>query len=221
MTTIQNPTIRYFTMFLANTQLGRGDTGAMANADMAMITKALFPNEPQSPNPGALLIQHFRHQSNKKKGDIRIGGLVTHLALARQIPLPILEPVEGSKLMDAKYLTSCGFIGVYRADKRLRAYQFGYVGVSRDEQVLLPCPPAFSPQGRDNWILTHDQVRDIVAQHQPDPEEGGEEEEEEQHEQYNAAWEGHQQQGGGAWDPWPNQPQKQHGNNYGPYNEFM
>ena len=120
-------------------------------------------------------------------------------------------------------MISCGFIGVYRADKRLRAYQFGYVGVSRDEQVLLPCQPAFSLQERDNWILTHDQVRDIVAQHQPEPEEGGEEEEEEQHEQYNAAWEGHhqQQQGGGAWDPWPNQPQQQHGNNYVPYNEFL
>ena len=64
MTTIQNPTIRYFTMFLANTLLGRGDTGAMANPDMAMITKALFPNEVQSLNPGALLIAHFRHQSN-------------------------------------------------------------------------------------------------------------------------------------------------------------
>ena len=174
MSTIQNPTILYFTMFLANTLLGRGDTGSMANADMAMITKAPFPNEPQSPNPGALLIQHFRHQSNKKKGDIRIGGLVTHLAIARQIPLPILQPVEGSKLMDAKYLIACGFIGVYRANKSVWAYQFGYVGVSRDEQVMLPCPQAFSLQGRDNWILTHDEVRNIIAELQPDFEEGDE-----------------------------------------------
>ena len=46
MTTIQNPTICYFTMFLANTLLGRGDTGSMAKADMAMITRALFPSLP-------------------------------------------------------------------------------------------------------------------------------------------------------------------------------
>ena len=69
-------------------------------------------------------------------------------------------------------------------------------------------------------------MRDIVAQLQPDPEEGGEEEEEDQqHEQYNAAWEGqqqHQQQGGGAWDPWPNQPHQQpQGYNYVPYNKFL
>ena len=52
MTTIQNLTIRYFTMFLTNTLLGRADTGSMANVDMAMITRALFPGLPQSPNPG-------------------------------------------------------------------------------------------------------------------------------------------------------------------------
>lgn len=38
MSTIQNPTIRCFALFIANTLLGRGDTGSMANADMAMIT---------------------------------------------------------------------------------------------------------------------------------------------------------------------------------------
>ena len=56
MSTIQNPTIRYYALFLTNTLLGRGDTGSMANADMAMITKALFPTSPQSSSPVALLI---------------------------------------------------------------------------------------------------------------------------------------------------------------------
>ena len=122
MTTIQNPTIRYFTMFLANTLLGRGDTGSMENADMAMITRALFPGLPQSPNPGALLIAHFRHQRAKTKGDIRIGGLVTQLAIGSNITLPILQPVAGPKLMDQKYLTGCGFVRVSRTDKNLRPY---------------------------------------------------------------------------------------------------
>lgn len=67
MSTIQNTTICYFAMFLANTLLGRGDTGSMANVDMAMITKALFPNAPQSPTPTSLFLQHLRHQSNKEK----------------------------------------------------------------------------------------------------------------------------------------------------------
>ena len=133
MTTIQNSTIRYFTMFLANTLLGRGDMDSMANADMAMITKALFPDVPNSPNPAALLIQHFRHQSNKTKGDIRIGGLVTHLAIARGLTLPIAQPVDGYKLMDSKYLIACGYLGKYRVNPRLRVFQFGYVAGSNDE----------------------------------------------------------------------------------------
>ena len=132
--------------------------------------------------------------------------------------------------MDSKYLIACGFLGKYRVNQRLRAFQFGYVSNSNDEQLMLPCPQAFSLQGRDNWILTHDEVRDIIAKLQPDTEvedEDEEEEEEQQHEQeqeqYNATWEGQQQQQhqleGDAWGTWPNQPPpQQQGYDYVPYN---
>src|SRR4051812_45631725 len=103
MSTIQKPTIHYFAMFLSNTLLGRGDTGSMANADMAMITKALFPNALQSPTPAALFLQHLHHQRNKKKCDIRIGGMVTHLIQALEIAIPIAQPIENSILMDVRY----------------------------------------------------------------------------------------------------------------------
>src|SRR3954471_11696552 len=108
MSTIQKPTVCYFTLFLANTMLGRGDTGSMANADMAMITKALFPDAPQSPNLVALFLHHLCHQRNKKKGDICISGFVTHLVQASGIAIPIMPPVDSSILMDVKYITTCG-----------------------------------------------------------------------------------------------------------------
>ena len=122
----------------------------MANVDMAMIASALFPSLPQSPNPGALLIAHFRHQRTKTKGDIHIGGLVTQLAIGSNITLPILQLVAGPKLMDQKYLTGCGLVGVSRVNKNLWPYQFGYVSGLNNEQVILPCPMAFGIPGRNN-----------------------------------------------------------------------
>src|SRR4051812_47861214 len=97
----------------------------------------------RSPNPAALLLQHLYHQSNKRKGDTRIGGLVTHLVKYFGIQIPVMQHVDVSILMDVKHITSCGFLGVYRADKRLRGYQSGYLDASQDEQVSLPCPQAF------------------------------------------------------------------------------
>ncbi|KAK1661542.1 hypothetical protein QYE76_049701 [Lolium multiflorum] len=42
--TIQNPAIRYFATFLANSIFGKGDTGAMASPEMCVIYSALYPN---------------------------------------------------------------------------------------------------------------------------------------------------------------------------------
>ncbi|KAK1698937.1 hypothetical protein QYE76_015634 [Lolium multiflorum] len=58
--TIQNPTIRYFTTFLANSIFAKGDTGAMANPEMSIICSALYPNMQNRMNLGVLLIEHFR-----------------------------------------------------------------------------------------------------------------------------------------------------------------
>ncbi|KAK1698936.1 hypothetical protein QYE76_015633 [Lolium multiflorum] len=58
--TEENPTIRYFTTFLANSIFAKGDTGAMANPEMSIICSALYPNMQNRMNLGVLLIQHFR-----------------------------------------------------------------------------------------------------------------------------------------------------------------
>jgi hypothetical protein len=42
--TIQNPTIRYFATFLANSIFAKGDTGAMANPEMSVTCSTLYPN---------------------------------------------------------------------------------------------------------------------------------------------------------------------------------
>ena len=73
--------------------------------------------------------------------------------------------------MDVKYITACGFLGVYRTDKRLRAYQFGYLDDAQVEKVSLPCPQAFTIMEKDNWIITKDQVSEIMASLYPDFEE--------------------------------------------------
>ena len=98
--------------------------------------------------------------------------------------------------MNQKYLTGCGFDGVSRVNKNLRPYQFGYVSGLNNKQVMLPCPMAFSIPGRKNWVLTHDQMRDILAQDQPEaeeeenPEQQQEQEQEQHQHQHNLAWEG-------------------------------
>ena len=75
-----------------------------------------------------------------------------------------MQPVDGSKLMDVKYLTACGFLGVYQANKRLRAYHFSYLDDTQVDQVQLTCPQAFSVVEKDTWILTKDQVMEIMAE---------------------------------------------------------
>lgn len=107
--------------------------------------------------------------------------------------------------MDVKYINACGFLSVYWANRRLRAYQFGYLDVAHDDQVPLPCTQAFSIQEKSNWILTKDQVMEIMAALYPDSKEDEEvEKQDEKEQEYNPAWEG-QQQHEGPWDPWPNQ----------------
>jgi hypothetical protein len=81
ISTIQNPTIRYFAMFIANTLFRRGDMGAITVQDLSVLRLALILNAPARPNLGALLIHHFHRQRANPSGDIRVGGLITQISL--------------------------------------------------------------------------------------------------------------------------------------------
>jgi hypothetical protein len=120
--TIQNPTIRYFTTFLANSLFAKGDTWAMASPEMSVICCALYPDMVHKMNLGALLIQHFRCQRVASSSDIRCGGLVTQIAYVRRFQMPVGNQVMGSKYLDANHMASTKFLGVYMENPRLRAY---------------------------------------------------------------------------------------------------
>ena len=114
ISTIQNPTIRYFTYFLASTLFGRGDMGAMTSPDILVLHQALFGDQHGKPNLGALLCAHFRCQRAASAGEIRCGGLVTQIALSRGINLPPMTHVLGTTTLDNNYMVACRFMGVDR-----------------------------------------------------------------------------------------------------------
>jgi len=149
ITTIQNPTIRYFVYFLANTLFGRGDLGAMSGHDICVLHMALHPDTTIRANLGALLIAHFRRQRSAGAGDIRIGGLVTQICLVRRIPIPQVEPVAGPKTMDRSFCISAKNLGKYLANPNYRAFQFTFEPHGPVQQELLPFPQAFSLTGRN------------------------------------------------------------------------
>ncbi|KAM0892536.1 hypothetical protein ACQ4PT_025688 [Festuca glaucescens] len=145
--TIQNPTIRYFATFLANSLFGKGDTGAMASPEMSVICSALNPNMMNKMNLGALLIQHFHRQRAASSGDIRCGGLVTQIAYVSRFRMPSGNQVMGSKYLDANHMASTKFLGVYRENNHLRAYQFYFEVHGEIVQELLPFSSAFGLPG--------------------------------------------------------------------------
>jgi hypothetical protein len=143
MTTIQNPTIRYFAMFLANTLFARGDIGAMMAPDMCLIHMALHPEMRAKPNLGALLIAHFRRQKSQSAGDIRCGSLITQIAYGCGIALAPIRPVAGIRTMDRNYMIGSTFLGVYAANRALCAYQFYFEPNGLVHQEMLPFVQAF------------------------------------------------------------------------------
>jgi hypothetical protein len=120
--TIQNPTIRYFATFLANSLFPKGDNGAMDSPEMSVICSALFPNMRHMMNLGALLIHQFCRQRAASSGDIHCGGLVTQIAYVSRFQMPEGNQVMGSKYLDANHITSTKFLGVYRENPHLHAY---------------------------------------------------------------------------------------------------
>jgi hypothetical protein len=84
----QNPTIRYFAMFLTNTLFGRGDIGAIKGADISVLHMALHTNSVMRANLGGLLITHIHCHWSNATGDIRFGGLITQISYGLTIPIP-------------------------------------------------------------------------------------------------------------------------------------
>jgi hypothetical protein len=101
ITTMQNPTIRYFTIFLANTLFERGDIGAMMGLVINVIHMSLHAYSMMRPNLGGLLITHFRHHRSNAIGDIHFGGLITQITYGLTIPIPAhLRQVTSTATMD-------------------------------------------------------------------------------------------------------------------------
>lgn len=157
ISTVQNPTLRYFIYFLANTIFGRGEIGALTASDVSTVHVGLHPHVEHKPNLGALLIAQFRRQKNAPSGTIRVGGLVTQLLTFNNIAIPDAQPVAGSKVMDRIYLTSTHFLGVYGNSRHERAFQFTYTRRGQVIQELLPFSAAFSVFDRADWVLNDEQ----------------------------------------------------------------
>jgi hypothetical protein len=152
--TIQNPFIRYFATFLANSLFAKGDTGAMASPEMSVICSALYPDMVHKMNLSALLIQHFRRQRAASSGDIRCGGLVTQISYARRLRMPSGNQVMSSKYLDANHMASTKFLGVYRENNHIRGYQFYFEFNGEIVQELLPFSGACGFPGKNTWVLS-------------------------------------------------------------------
>ena len=87
-------------------------------------------------------------------GDIRMGGLVTQILTLNNIPIPPVDALAGSKLLDKTFCVSTHLLGVYRPNRRLRAFQFTFVRHGEVQQELLPFAQAFAIAGRNDWVLT-------------------------------------------------------------------
>jgi hypothetical protein len=125
ISTIQNPTIRYFAMFLANTFFGWGDMGKITSQDLSVLVLVLHRNVRTKPNLGALLIHHFRRQRANRSGKIQVGCLIIQIALFRGYNL--LGPtdhVAGPTTMDRMFLIHSRYLGKYEFYQSLCVYNF-------------------------------------------------------------------------------------------------
>jgi len=156
MSLIQNPTIRYLAIVMANSLFARENAGAMAHHDMTTLVAAL---KPAQFNFGALLIQHLHRQQAQTKGNICCGGIFTHIATREGLQFDNSRPVRGSIFVDSSYLTYAGFLRVNH-DNRLTPHFRLRFSTNRNDEVLvaLPFPHGFALQGRD-FQMTREQFQ--------------------------------------------------------------
>lgn len=149
VSTIQNPTIRYFIIFLANTIFGRLNLGGMAAPEMCVLHAALHPHLAIKLNMGALMIAHFRKQKAQDSGSICCGGVITHIAHHLGIDLSRLRPVGGaSTRLNKVVMINSSFMKPDTRHPNDHSYACPLV-IGGAELVHLPLHLAFSVQNRD------------------------------------------------------------------------
>jgi hypothetical protein len=148
-------------------------------------------------NLGALLIQYFCRQRVANSGDIRCGGLVTEIAYVSRFRMPPGNQVMGSKYLDVNHMASTKFLGVYRENNHLRAYQFYFEVNGEIVQELLPFSGDFGLPRKNTWVLSPEELHAVrvAAGRAPAP---GRDATWEQHN--DQAGDDDQQWGGQGWD---------------------
>jgi hypothetical protein len=79
----------------------------------------------------------------------------------------------GGKYLDANHLASTKFLGVYRENFNLRAYQFCFEVNGKIVKELLSSFGAFGPPGKNTWVLSPEEFHAlrVAAGRAPAPEE--------------------------------------------------
>jgi hypothetical protein len=67
--------------------------------------------------------------------------------------MPPDNRIMGSKYLDINHMASTTFLGVYRENPHLRAYQFYFEANGEVVQELLPFFGDFGLQGKNTWVL--------------------------------------------------------------------
>jgi hypothetical protein len=68
--------------------------------------------------------------------------------------MPPRNQIMGSEYLDANHMASTKFLGVYRENSNLRAYQFYFEVGGEIVQELLPFSGAFGLPGKNTWVLS-------------------------------------------------------------------
>lgn len=102
--TINHPTLRYIQRVLGHTLWARGETASVVNhKELFYLCCMLRRNNGEMnymPHLGYNLCKHLDNQakSHTSNGRIRIGGIITKIALARNIPLPDQADIVPGKI---------------------------------------------------------------------------------------------------------------------------
>lgn len=134
VSSIQNPAVRYFMIFLANTIFSRENIGGMLSYDMCMLHTALQPKYTPKPNLGAFLMLHLGRQHKKPRGTIVVGGIVTRLAEHFGLDIDEMPHVPGPTVLNRRIMTNTHFIGLVQGE---HCYKCPYITL---KLLMCACP---------------------------------------------------------------------------------